>query len=345
MFAYRNAVCLPFITERRALAGTWGMIAWTAAALVLSAAGPAGLERCVEAGEAQIEPTYDGRTMDEWKRLVAHDLSQETRAQAMEALAAFARAGRSEEAIATIASALEQPQSDKVIRAGYKALVRLAPAADPLLLQGLKSQRAETRQIVVDELGSYAVSRKEGERAVPENVLSALIQATEDADPGVRAEACHALGLLVSRKAAEKSADRVVAALVKALGDEAVTERNISGYRPTSVQSEACRALGRCGARAAPAVPALIELVQREVKREEPMPRFARLLGVQRVAIQALGEIGPAAEAAIPVLEALDDNSNHRMEAHRALSQIRGRIGDPRFPLPQRREPADASND
>ena len=335
MFAYRNAVCPPFPTER-ALAGTWGMMARAAAALVLSATILVGSQTHAQGGEAEIEPTYGGRTMDEWKRLVAHDLSQETRAQAMKALTAFAQAGRSEEAVATIASALEQPQSDTVIQAAYKGLVKLAPAADPLLLGGLKSERAETRRIVVDELGWYAISWEEDERVIPENVVSALIQATEDADASVRAEACQTLGLLISRQVADKSADGVVAALVKALTDEGAAKRKGVSYAVTSVQSEACRALGRCGAKAAPAVPALIELVRREPKREESISRFGRLLGAQRAAIQALGEIGPAAEAAVPVLEALDTNPNHRLEVHRALSQIRGRIRDPRFPLPQR---------
>ena len=345
MFACRNPVCLPFPTQRGALAGTWGMIAWTAAAWVLSATILVGSQTHAQGGEAEIEPTYDGRTLDEWKRLAAHDLSHETRARAMEALTAFAQVGRGEEAIATIASALEGPQSDKVIQAGYKALVKLAPAADPLLLEGLKSERAETRQIVVDELGSYAISRKQDERVIPDNVLSALIEATEDADAGVRVEACQSLGLLISRKAAEKSADRVVPALVKALGDEGAAERKSPSYRPTSVQSAACRALGRCGAKAAPAVPALIELGRREPKREEPVARFVRWLAARRAAIQALGEIGPAAEAAVPVLEALDNNPNHGMEVHRALSQIRGRIGDPRFPLPQRPATAEPPDD
>jgi HEAT repeat protein len=346
MFAYRNAVCLPFPTARGLLAGTWSIIAWTAAALMLSAAGLAGLETCAQAGEATAEPTYDGRTMDEWRRLAVSDLSHETRAQAMEAFEAFARAGRRDEAIAAIKSALEQPQARTAIRAGYNALVRLAPAADPLLLEGLRSEQAETRRIVVKELGSYLPSREGDERVVPEEVLCALIRATEDADPSVRGEACYALGRLVSRAGPEKLADRIVAALIKALEDETPIDRSISGYVPTSVQSEACRAVGRCGAKAEAAVPKLLDLAQREPKPEEQKARFPQLLSAaQRAAIDALGNIGPAAEAAVPVLEGLEEKPRYRSQVSRALSRIQGKVRFPRFPLPQRPAAADRSDD
>jgi hypothetical protein len=75
----------------------------------------------------------------------------------------------------------------------------------------------------------------------------------------------------------------------------------------------ACSALAEMKSAAAPAVPALVELL-------ESNP--GKAVGV----VKALGEIGPAAESALPALDALAANPmwGYRHLARKAASQIRG---------------------
>ena len=74
----------------------------------------------------------------------------------------------------------------------------------------------------------------------------------------------------------------------------------------------ALRILGKMGAAAAPAVPAIIEILNDEAAYERPLAAIA------------LGEIGPEAKQAIPVLAklAIDDRIDFRLEAVDAIGKI-----------------------
>ncbi len=147
----------PRIRARRA-------VAIVAAAMSLWAVGIDRPEIRASGEEPKVEPTFDGRSLEEWKRLSVSDLSQPTRVKAMQAFVAFGQAGRTEMAVAAIKHALEQPQVDTVVRAGYNALVRLEPTGDSLLLDALKSQQLQHRRIAAKELGWYSQSKEPSKR-------------------------------------------------------------------------------------------------------------------------------------------------------------------------------------
>ncbi|MHB1037099.1 MAG: hypothetical protein ACYC35_20950 [Pirellulales bacterium] len=100
--------------------------------LVAVAAAPltAAFAADLPAGEkpSQVEPTFDGRTLEEWKRISLADLSGEAREKSMDALGRFGRARRRDEAVAAIKAALEQcgPQAQAAVPA-LLGLVREPP--------------------------------------------------------------------------------------------------------------------------------------------------------------------------------------------------------------------------
>ncbi len=298
--------------------GATRAVAIVAVAMSLWVRGIDRTEIPARGGEPKAEPTFDGRSLEEWKRLSVNDLSKATRIKAMQAFAAFGQAGHKDEAVAAIKAALEQPQEDEIKRAGYNALVKLGPTADSLLLDGLKSQNVQNRRIAAKELAMYSPSKDASKRVVPEKIVVALIQATEDADPTVRAEACVSLGTLVGRGAGDKCVDRIIPAMLKLLQDEAVTEGIVLHYQKPSVQLVACHALGMCHAKAEAAIPALVALLERK-PIQKPFDKLA--------AIQALGLIGPPAKAAIPVLERFRYMGNNVVDE--AIQKIDGKYRDP----------------
>lgn len=274
-----------------------------------------------EEGEPKAEPTYDGRTLAEWERLAVNDLKVKTRAEAMEAFAAFGRAGQTEDALRAIASAMARTEDVEVMRAGYAAMSRLGPRALPRLLDGLKSPSAAVREIVIRAMGANLPLENE---TLPEEAISGLLSALKDPEPFCRGEACHAFAGLGASASGAEYRGRMVAALVGMLKDESRIERNISGYCPTTVQAEAIRALGRLGrggTEAETILPALIPFLERSP--EQPSHLRGQLSLGQIAAIDAIGEIGPSARDALPALEALSSKYPSHIPIHVALRRIR----------------------
>lgn len=160
MIVSRKPLRVSFPTKSRRASGARRAVAIVAAAMSLWAVGIDRPEIRASGEEPKVEPTFDGRSLEEWKRLSVSDLSQPTRVKAMQAFVAFGQAGRTEMAVAAIKHALEQPQVDTVVRAGYNALVRLEPTGDSLLLDALKSQQLQHRRIAAKELGWYSQSKE-----------------------------------------------------------------------------------------------------------------------------------------------------------------------------------------
>lgn len=203
----------------------------------------------------------------------------------------------------------------------YNANLR-ARAAVPKLLSMLASERdAEVRLYVVKALG---VAGKESP-GVPEALAQLLKQ---DTVAEMRARSAEALGRLGT------AADLSVPALVAALADKSDEVRNAAadalGEFPASagaivpalvaaladrpVANSALKTLARFGVGAAPALPALRQLVR---TAETPS-------GLRRSALGALGSIGSvAANAAPDFLPLLDDpDPEIRVEAAIALMSI-----------------------
>ncbi len=277
---------------------------------------------------SKIQGTFEGRSLEDWKRLSLHDLSWQTRAKAMGAMGVFGHAGRREEAITAIKAALDQTEDYNLSKAGYETLVGFGPVALPLLLDGLKSKKTLIRRTVTEVLGNslYAMNPSEADQ-----IVSALVRATEDEDVSVQATACHSLGSrnLASSTEAKRLADRIVPALIKLLGKKQVVECIFDRVVVhSSARHEACVALEQYGAKAEPAVPALLAIAQEEAEPSKWNPSD------QELAIHALGEIGPSAKSAIVVLERLRDDKkfhfgNHTMQripmvADNALKKIQG---------------------
>jgi hypothetical protein len=288
-------------------------------------------ETRARAEEAKAEPTFEGRSLEEWKRLSTSDLSGETRKKSMQAFYEFGRAGRCDEAFAATKAALDQATNyDHVdyvlVKAGYETLRRLRPEAPPVLLDGLKSEKVKVRGIVAELLGVSYYAKN-----LTDQIVSALVRATEDEDASVRAIACHSLGRLARNTEGKRFADQIVPALMKALRQKQVVECILDGVIAySSARREACVALREYGVKAEAAVPALLGIAQEEVE-----PDKWNLGTDQELAIRALGEIGPAAKSAIAVLERLRDDkalwysrksgvSRIHMAAGEALKKIQG---------------------
>ena len=167
---------------------------------------------------------------------------------------------------------------------------------------------------------------------VSEDVVPALSDALDDADPNVRSDAADALGEI--GPAAKQGVPALVAALrinrwlnvrrstVEALGAigsasgdavpaliEALTDDD------GIVRDESARALGGMGSAAKSAVPALLEALRKETDNDG-----------RRSIIVGLGDIGPGATEAVPALtEALKDKDEEtRAAAAEALKKIKG---------------------
>jgi HEAT repeat protein len=204
----------------------------------------------------------------------------------------------------------------------FQALRDGKAEAVPVLVELLRDRRddwtgAEVRWRAASLLGEVG---PEARTAVP-----ALIEALQDGDPHVRTVAATSLAAV-------------------APGDpETVTA--FTGLLHGPDRLVAVRALARCGAAAAPAVPDVIGLLQ----DAEPNVRWnaARTLGligpparaavpalvatlkdheafVREHAAEALGDLGPAAQDAVPALIGVlkDKDARVRRDAARSLGQI-----------------------
>jgi HEAT repeat protein len=223
-----------------------------------------------------------------------------------------------EEVLPELAKAMND--SNILVRAELaRALSGFGEAAVPFLIKGLNDPSSNVRKTSASALSEMGVGAK-----VAVSALSRLLR--KDDDRYVRCSAAFALGQLgvVAREA--------VPDLVAALSDAEQSVRVLAAHalwkiqeRPAAIHAlvnvfetaawpdrlDAARTLGKIGAGAKDAVPALIQGLQ---DKDE---------AVARCAAESLGEVGPAARAAIPALvRMLKDTTrpNCRPSASLALS-------------------------
>jgi HEAT repeat protein len=117
------------------------------------------------------------------------------------------------------------------------------------------------------------------------------------------------------------NADLVVPALVEMLSDDPEQRQDLASEIPfvSQIASEVCDAVSLVGPLAAPAVPALIRLLENSENQD-----------ICWAAVDALGSIGPAASAAISILKKKTRHSNElvRERAGIAIRRIRGESFD-----------------
>ena len=205
----------------------------------------------------------------------------------------------------------QPPAGEMLARLGHAAC-----SVIPTLGQALDSSNPSLREQAVDQLSEIILSAlpeletalSDGEASVRRNAAhtlgrierlmsAAVAHAINDPDAGVRREAVAAM---------PAHEERTLGPLTAALGDSHAETRQ-----------HAARSLGAMGSLAAPAVPALIDLLGNEnsVCRSE--------------AALALGRIGSAAIAACPALTQmlLEDSRSVRSSAAQALCRI-GHVDD-----------------
>jgi HEAT repeat protein len=218
------------------------------------------------------------------------------------------------------------------------------PAAVPVLLAALQGANPEARQYAAEALGKLETP--------PREVVPLLVAALRDENALVGVAAAVALRKL------KPEDDTVVPALIEAV-------RNPAYHR---IREAALGALGAFGARAEPAVPLLIEVLQeRNTGREAPhmlatlalaeigptaYPAVFQALTHEKTrirlgAVETLREMGPAAKPAVAALtERLQDpDLGVRLEAAYAIWKIDGKA-EPGLPiLIKALEPGEQGND
>ena len=188
------------------------------------------------------------------------------------------------EAIPVLIQALRDDYEPVRLNAAYTLGAIGAPAI-PQLIEVLSDENGPARR-----MAAYALAAV-GTPAVP--ALSEALQHTEDA---VRIEATYALAQIAA------PVESAIPALVERAKDECV-----------EVRRYLAEAFGGIGPAAAPAVPALIDMLEND---DDKQVRFESAL--------ALGQIGPAASDAVPVLaDALRDPDRYvRDNTIHALKRI-----------------------
>jgi len=209
------------------------------------------------------------------------------------------------------------------------ALADFGRPALPHLLKGLEEEEPMVRLGVIHAFREMDPT--------PDEAVPALVERLEkDQDPGVRSAAAQALGLTrTDRK-------EVMIALAQGMFDGDATVRQVSAQAltwqgpapvealPTLIRAlkmdgrvpqNAATALGRMGPEAAPAVPALMEVIGNWTD------------GYFVEAVRALGQIGPAAKPAVPaIIEVLRGSqrgpSPKMSKAGAAAAEGLGSIGD-----------------
>lgn len=212
-----------------------------------------------------------------------HSPDEAVRLQAIDTLGTSG--AKNQETLSALIARL-QDRSPKVRVRAADALGRIGPAAEtagPALGDLLDDPNVHVRRAAIRSLRST--------RPPAQVIVPLLAKAADDADPAVRVSALD--GLADSGKAA-------VPYLIAAIGNQR------TAYW-------ACLALGEIGPDAAPAVPAVMQVLAKDPRAE-----------VRREAAMTLGAIGPAAASAVPVLtRSLEDREyGVRMGAVFALGRI-----------------------
>jgi HEAT repeat protein len=231
-------------------------------------------------GEGKL---YAGQPLDHWLDLLATGAA-EGRVPALPAGAAAAAVlaldeGRPE-IRATAAEALKAIGGPAVA-----ALTKAVKDGRPPLRVAALSVLGEMRSDAVDALPAIIGGLRDDDQQVRNGAFVAFVQvgpaapdvvlaATQDADAAVRRAAIDVLSGVLRSSRDENLAGRALPILIAALSDDVT-------------RHDACQALDAMGPRAAPAVPALIGVL--ETQRRD-------------VAARALGRIGPAAKPAAPAL-------------------------------------------
>lgn len=174
-----------------------------------------------------------------------------------------------------------------------RAISRLGSKAPDIvgskLLEQLQSREPKIRLQALDALA--------GMQFAPQEVIPPVVEALEDPDWRIRAEALRALGFIKAKQALPQ--------IIKAMGDPNETVRTSATY-----------AIGNIGPDAKAAIPNLLAQLQTLTARS--------VVHVDPPALVALGKMGQAAQPAIPELLKL---RNHELEivrqaVEKTLSQI-----------------------
>jgi HEAT repeat protein len=188
------------------------------------------------------------------------------------------------------------------------------------LIDGLQDHDRYIRDSFLDTIASL---EEEGKAA-----SAAVRKALEDNDPFVRVDAAFTLAKI------DKTDTKAITVLVEILGSQGKARAGpganaivkhpptpLSGPRQRGTREHAADTLGRLGARAAPAVPALIDALNDvdgdirvaaaealgRIGAEPAIPALVEAIGerheaVRVAAIEALERFGPAGKAAVPAL-------------------------------------------
>ena len=247
------------------------------------------------------------------------------RAGAAKALAAAGSDGKP--AVPPLLQALTDPNND-VRRMAIRALGGIGAEAHPAvpkLLAQIGVATAEFPQETIEALGAIGPPAREA--------LPALQEILDDDAAEIRAASLRAVAQI------EESPDKLIPMLCHALDDA-----------DPSVRHVAAKQLGQLGADAAPAVPTLLRLLQREedtataaeaLRQVDTAPPEAVPLLIEMLqnpeldrrsryyALYLLRKAGPAAQSALPTLHRMLDDAEPRTRdmLERAIRELENRAG------------------
>ena len=233
---------------------------------------------------------YEERSFDEWRKILATDLSSATRKKALTALSAFAANGYEEEVVAAVVQLIRVDDPATVIVAAADALGRTGSLGANALIDLLEGKDSKSR------IFAARVLARLNDRAKP--ATAALLRAMEDEDPDLRYQATSAVRQLLLYDEMGALAESVVPILIRQLSDQ-----------DEAVVDAALSTLSRTGPKSAAAVPFLIKLLKSKPRQS---------------VFSALRSIGPAAKDALPALTEQSKSTNTRLkyEALRAIKAI-----------------------
>ncbi len=242
--------------------------------------------------------TVRGKKASEWMNVLKNDKNVRNRERAL--LALNIAGPQTRKVFESIGNALRGDPDETIRKAsatvlgglGQKAVdpdrvdrISVTPAVESLASALRQDKSAEVRDAAAYALGRIGTPAKE---AVP-----ALAAALKDMSPAVRASAAEALSTMGTY------ARDAVSELAHAIQDNKAAEL-------VRIRHYAAVALGGVGRLAAPAVPALLEvLAEPEPAGAAPEARAAHA-DLRRAAVEALGAIGDD-RAVAPLAKALDD--------------------------------------
>jgi hypothetical protein len=284
-------------------------------------------------GVAREKLRYAGRSFDEWRDQLLNDLDAATCKQAMAPMAAFAKNGYADEAVAALTRRLCDDRDDVVDEAA-KSLAKVGGAAVPALTLGLGNERSHVR--MQSAYGLAAIG------AATEPAMAGLLRLLGD-DDSVRRAAIKAVATLAADD------DTARAAVERVLASEDVSVRSAfisgltanppySGWRLAVLlhladdESEQIRAaVGQVLANAGPAKTQVAVALKRLLKDGEQRVRRSTL-EVLVIRGNSATKIPVLAEA----LTALDDSEHVRQNGYglRAINVLGGAADQAEIAVP-----------